>query len=125
MALAVWDSRARSLSRAQPKSSSSYTQHICSYTTLTAYSILRPCRAGVPLRRPPPQATALLNDFNAEWDNCLLYRCFRQRHHFTGGMTGFKATNEALQQPPGALSTPHHTTPTARPLSAACVRAAA
>lgn len=43
-------------------------------------------------------ATALLNDFMGDGQNCLLYTCFQQRAHFTGGMTGFKATNEALQQ---------------------------
>eukprot|EP01046_Picozoa_sp_COSAG06_P033493 COSAG06_NODE_3422_length_5370_cov_2.834187_3_plen_670_part_00 len=51
---------------------------------------------------------ALLNDLMSMDQNCVLsgggnpagnnYGCFRQRAHFTGGMVGFKATVEALQQ---------------------------
>ena len=50
---------------------------------------------------------AFLNDLMSSDENCILsagahpsgfkYPCFVQRAHFTGGMTGFKATVEALQ----------------------------
>ena len=51
--------------------------------------------------------TAMLNDLMSSDQNCILasgahpdgkqYGCFVQRAHFTGGMEGFKATVEALQ----------------------------
>ena len=51
---------------------------------------------------------AMLNDLMSTDENCILtsganpvgtqYGCFVQRAHFTGGMEGFKATVEALQE---------------------------
>ena len=98
----------RALSRGQPARPAPLPVLASKNQTQSLLSLVLTAGPGLAQKTKEDFLVAILNDLLSTDVNCVLsgggnpagnnYGCFQQRAHFTGGMVGFKATVESLEQ---------------------------